>query len=614
MLGVVALVFTTGCPVPQQRGDGRYTRVVEPKTKAAYHLYLPVDYVKNSRVHPTTKKSKWPLVMTFHGMKPYDNAKPQEREWEKEADFYGYIVCAPELATSDSFMQYPLKEEHSYVLRDKRNVLAIMDHVFATTRADPDAVLSTSWSCGGYLAHYFVNLYPERFSCLATRLSNFSADLLREENVSRYRDLPVAVFIGDGDFPKCKSDSQEAVAWYTARRFAVVRGKMIDHMAHRRIPQTAAAFFAEQMGLRPIRPAQAAVSLARVKMTEYRPPREMIAGMAPKTRVASARSSRRLQRAPRVIPRAKPTVPPVARSKPARYVAVNPGRNYPFGIKPAFDPNPVVERVSASPGRRSAAPSAAKTTRVARGERSSNWLEPTGAGNRRAGRRGEPGRTPRRQPLRERSTRSASRDAAKAGGRRVASADGNRSPAATGGSTRPRNSDPAGTKGRRVASGTNGRNGARRQPTFQPRDAGPRTKPGRSAATMSRVGTPSPGRVARADLRSTHAPSALQAAMQRRVTAKNVDIKLKGPSIGRTPYFLDYSVELPESVERGADFLWMDNGVWMGDEPRGVELLDTPGIHRISVLVITRDNREFRGTATVHVLKRRPGRASRVSR
>ncbi len=90
----------------------------------------------------------------------------------------------------------------------------------------------------------------------------------------------------------------------------------------------------------------------------------------------------------------------------------------------------------------------------------------------------------------------------------------------------------------------------------------------------------------------------------RSVPAKRVSIQLGGPAIGIAPHYLDYSVDLPRNVTAGADFLWMDNGVWMGDEGRGVKILDTPGLHRISVLVITKNNQEYRGAATVQVLKR----------
>lgn len=288
LFAIVGLLLQAGCAVFQPRGMGQYARVQEPNTHAWYHLYLPVDYVKNDGRRPAPLLQKWPLVITFHGMKPYDNALPQEREWEEQADIYGYIVCAPELRTCDSFMEFPLTKEHGYVLEDQRNVLAIMDHVFATTAADPEKVLSTSWSCGGYLAHYFVNRFPGRFCCIATRLSNFSAKLMVDDNVPLYRDrVSVAVFIGDGDLPACKRESEEAAAWYQARDFHVIRALMIDHMGHRRIPQTAAAFFAEQIGIQPLHPADATRTVAMELMTDYYPPRELIAKFSPEIRTAS---------------------------------------------------------------------------------------------------------------------------------------------------------------------------------------------------------------------------------------------------------------------------------------------------------------------------------------
>lgn len=289
LLPLLVIIGLAGCVVPQPGGLGHYARIQEPGTHAWYHLYLPADYVNKNGQHANAESKKWPLVMTFHGMKPYDAARSQEREWEQQADIYGYIVCAPELHTCDSFIEYPLTTEHGYVLEDRRNVLAIMDHIFATTDADPARVLSTSWSCGGYLAHYFANRFPDRFSCLATRLSNFSAKLMAEDTVPLYRDrMPVAVFIGDGDFPACKRESQEAAAWYNARGFRDVRAMMIDNMGHRRIPQTAAAFFAEQMGIQPLHPADAAKTVATVLLTDYYPSTELIAKSSPAVRAASS--------------------------------------------------------------------------------------------------------------------------------------------------------------------------------------------------------------------------------------------------------------------------------------------------------------------------------------
>ena len=48
-----------------------------------------------------------------------------------------------------------------------RSLIAIMNEVYAIADVDPNNVLATSWSYGGYIAHYMANRYPERFSCIA---------------------------------------------------------------------------------------------------------------------------------------------------------------------------------------------------------------------------------------------------------------------------------------------------------------------------------------------------------------------------------------------------------------------------------------------------------------
>lgn len=279
----VVLLFPTltGCLVPQPRGQGLESRVREPQSGADYFLYLPEQYVQNNGIHPHDPNRRWPLVVTFHGMKPYDTWDRQIHEWQEQADAYGFIVCAPWLQTCDSFMEFPLRNEHAYVLRDKDAVMAIIDHVLANYRADPDAVLSTSWSSGGFMAHYIPNRFPHRFRCIATRLSNFSPDILTDATVPMYRNMPVAVFIGESDFPACITQSQQAVAWYKARGFTHVESKMIDGMGHSRIPQTAAAFFARQLGIEPFKPYVAVQSLSRLRMRDWEPPPDLLAAMAP---------------------------------------------------------------------------------------------------------------------------------------------------------------------------------------------------------------------------------------------------------------------------------------------------------------------------------------------
>lgn len=567
----VGLCHAAGCAVPQPRGGGHYERVREPTTKAWYRLYLPVDYVRNNGRHPDPKVKKWPLVMTFHGMTPYDTASAQEKEWEQEADVYGYIVCAPELRTSSSFMEYPLTKEHSYVLHDKRNVLAIMDHLIAKYGADPERVLSTSWSCGGYLAHYFPNRFPNRFRCIATRLSNFSEKLMIEETVPLYRDrIPVAIFIGDGDFPKCKSESQNAVAWYRARNFRVVRGKVIDHMGHRRIPQVAAAFFAEQLGIEPLDPVKAAETVRQVQMTDYNPPPELLAKMSPRRRgpALAASGSKRAGGKRALLP------PLIERRKRVAFASKTAGYKYPVGRVPAYDPTPEAQRMR-SPMRSPIVrdrPRDSGATRLAMNRRKeANWLSPTG----RPSDRGSP--------------------AAKPSGAKPSRA---KSP---GASERRR----AGTPGDAKIAPTTKRKTTRR---FTPRDAGPRDyrrlvrKGATRRATPLAGKGPEKGRSTAALRRGSVRPVVPRSGRM----AKRVKVRLSGPAIGTAPHYIAYSADLRPSLFDGADCLWMDNGVWMSDEPRGVKILDSPGLHQITVLIVSKDNVEYRGSATVRVLEAEP--------
>ncbi|HVP10353.1 MAG TPA: prolyl oligopeptidase family serine peptidase [Phycisphaerae bacterium] len=631
---VASLTVLTGCPVGQPRGLGMYKLVQEPATKTWYHLYLPVDYVHNQGQHPDTNIKRWPLVMTFHGMKPYDNALPQEREWEQQADIYGYIVCAPQLETSDSFMEYPLTKEHSYVQRDKRNVIAVMDHVFATTLADPKRVLATSWSCGGYLAHYFPNRFPDRFSCIATRLSNFSSKLMLEETVPLYKDkIAVAVFIGDGDFPACKSESEEAVAWYTARHFRVVRGKMIDRMGHQRIPQTAAAFFAEQLDIKPLRPVDAARTLAWVQMTDYQPPQQLVARMSPPAAFAmrdSGYASRQVG-----PPAGGPNLP-ASPSKPrtSNYVAQSSGKSYPVGQAPAYDPTPEpppvakpkTEAAPSSPAGEkkdasvpSVPASGAGATRVAQASpRPGNVLEPTRPVPPKQNEAPAPVEAKpsspapvERPPAKSEAAKPRTEPAVDPGKQvqkaKPATAEPPPSPPPVRPPPREFTPKDAGYRHYDVASAQREVTPPRATP---PPKAPPSPAPKETEATkpvlLTDASASPAGAARRTPSPSPHAPKPEQPSK-----SKSVTVKLTGPAIGRAPHWIGYSVDLPRSVTQGADFLWMDNGVWLNDEQSGVKILETPGRHEITVLMVGRNNEEYRGSAVVEVLDPYPsGRGS----
>ncbi|HSW46904.1 MAG TPA: PHB depolymerase family esterase [Phycisphaerae bacterium] len=253
LLAAAWLAGQCGCAVPQQPGRGKQIRLVEPKTQMGYWLYLPDEYVANDGRRADGRR--WPVVVTLHGLRPYDNAAWQSKEWQEEGDRYGLIIIAPDLNTCDSLtMQLPLRDSQLwYVQKDEKGIIAVMDEVFRRTEADPERVLVTSFSSGGYLAHYVLNRHPERFSCLAVRGSNFSEDLLSLSQLSRYRDTPIGIFFGQNDIKICHEESMRAVQWYRRHRFPV-EARMVSGLGHERRPQLAAAMFARSAGLTPKTP------------------------------------------------------------------------------------------------------------------------------------------------------------------------------------------------------------------------------------------------------------------------------------------------------------------------------------------------------------------------
>ncbi len=252
LLALGLLLPALGCAVPQPRGDGDLTKRRESTTGRSYYLYLPKDYVEASPAERSERR--WPLVVTFHGMKPFDVAHSQAREWEQEADRYGYVVVAPILRAFAVFGEFPLRSVNSAFKSDEEATLAILNEVFETTQADRNNVLSTSWSSGGYLAHYMLNRHPDVFTCLAVRQSNFSSSVLSEDQVSESLYHPVLILSTENDFAICKRESQRGIEWYEHHGYKNFAWVYIRHLGHQRTPDTAADFFARVAGVKPNRP------------------------------------------------------------------------------------------------------------------------------------------------------------------------------------------------------------------------------------------------------------------------------------------------------------------------------------------------------------------------
>lgn len=258
-LPLLGLLLLVGCAVPQPRGAGKLQRLVEPTTRRHYWLYLPSEYVQTDDAGRAARR--WPVVVSFHGMKPADVAKSQAREWQQEADRYGYVVIAPELKAFDLFFgEFPLRHLNRAFKSDEAAVIAVLDHVFQTTQADPSNVLTTSWSSGGYMAHYMLNRYPERFTCLAVRQSNFSSEVLDPSATPRSLYRPVLIVSTQNDIAICKEESREAIQWYQRYGYKNLAWVYLNKLGHERTPDIAADFFSRVCGAKPNRPPEVLVS------------------------------------------------------------------------------------------------------------------------------------------------------------------------------------------------------------------------------------------------------------------------------------------------------------------------------------------------------------------
>ncbi len=251
ILGHAALLATlliAGCAVPQPPGAGKMSFELDPGSGRRFFLYLPEEYVKTDEAERAQRR--WPLVMTFHGMKPYDTSIFQIREWQEEADRYGFVVVAPELLAFDQIIgEFPQNSINILFKSDEQASLSIMDHVIKTTGADGQNVLSTGFSSGGYLAHYMLNRHPDRFSCLAARQADYSAAVLDSSMTAHSRNTPVLITNTEHDVPICKEESREAIRWYEAHGYRKLAWLYVRNLAHERTPDVAAAFFARCAGV-----------------------------------------------------------------------------------------------------------------------------------------------------------------------------------------------------------------------------------------------------------------------------------------------------------------------------------------------------------------------------
>jgi dienelactone hydrolase len=312
LLCVAVLLAVSGCAVPQPRGKGTMSFVHEPGTQRGYFLYLPKTLKEAA---PAARGDRlWPLVMTFHGMKPYDTSLFQILEWQQEADRYGFIVVAPELLAFDFIIgEFPQQTINPLFKSDEKSVLAIMDHVAETFPVDTERVLSTGFSSGGYMAHYMLNRHPERFACLAVRQANFSAAVLDSSATAASVRHPVMIMNTELDVPVCVTESRDAIKWYESHGYKRLAWVKLPDLAHERTPDVAAEFFVRAARIRTVDPESKPI--CREALDGNPAGLALIAGDLP----ASFRIPA-LDRRPPAAPAASPTARRPARPTPPRAV------------------------------------------------------------------------------------------------------------------------------------------------------------------------------------------------------------------------------------------------------------------------------------------------------
>lgn len=242
----VFIPVIAGCAVPQPPGRGNQFLMQEIKSHREYYLYLPSGF---------TTSRQWPMVLTLHGMKPFDSAPAQAREWQDCADRYGFVVVAPILLNSDLFMQYPLTNITNGVREDELRVIDIVNEVIEHCNIDRNRIYATSWSSGGYLLHYIVNRHPDMFAALCARGSCFNEKILDIENARKMaaKHFPVMIYYCENDLAGVRRESDQAILWYKNLGFPV-SSNIVSGKGHERVPDLAAQFFTKNYTTPP--PAQ----------------------------------------------------------------------------------------------------------------------------------------------------------------------------------------------------------------------------------------------------------------------------------------------------------------------------------------------------------------------
>ena len=226
------LVLLAGCPVTQRQDvPNPQQSLKEPTAKQDYSLYVP-SYHSADR--------KWPLVITLHGTHGWDGHVRQVKEWKYLAEQKGLVVAAPYLKSVQGILPRIKSIWFKKLESDEKTILALMDTLIPKYNIDPNAVLLTGFSAGGFPMYYVGLRNPTRFNMLIARACNSSISLFeRIKFTDQTRKLPVTIFCGKDDLKPIQDQSWQAFRYLRGRRRCFNTRKKDTKGGHQRRPDIA---------------------------------------------------------------------------------------------------------------------------------------------------------------------------------------------------------------------------------------------------------------------------------------------------------------------------------------------------------------------------------------
>jgi predicted peptidase len=162
-----------------------------------YLLYLPNDYA--------THESNLPILLFLHGRGESDGPLSLVKKWGpprliERGESFHYLVVSPQCPRS------PV----SWANADQQSLLlALLEHIIQTCKADPDRIYLTGLSMGGYGSWRLAADHPERFAAVVPICGGG-----KPEDAPKLKSLPIWVWHGAADTtvpPKRSVEMVEAI-------------------------------------------------------------------------------------------------------------------------------------------------------------------------------------------------------------------------------------------------------------------------------------------------------------------------------------------------------------------------------------------------------------------